>query len=112
MNEFVEVVSKRDLVVQIHYWARTPCASTPPAASVRRRRASTRGCGRGRCPPMHAAPMTRHRGICAERKAYPRRRGAERHYALDILGDGSLVGVQRFRRLCEQGYRLYTQGAG
>jgi hypothetical protein len=67
------------------------------------------------CPPMHAALMARHRGICAERKAEaPRvgRRGAERHYALSILGDGTPAGVQRFRRLCEQGYRLYRSGAG
>ncbi len=63
------------------------------------------------CPPIHAALMARHRGICLERKAPaagPRpRQGLERQYALDLLGDGSPAGVQRFRRLCEQGYRLF-----
>ncbi|HLW75312.1 MAG TPA: hypothetical protein VKT74_09610 [Gammaproteobacteria bacterium] len=67
---------------------------------------------RSTCPPIHAALMARHRGICAEHKAFPRRRGAERHYASSLLGDGSTAGVQRFRRLCEQGYRLYQEGAG
>jgi hypothetical protein len=69
---------------------------------------------RGACPPMHAALMARHRGICRERKADPdgARRGAERYYAACLLEDGSPAGVQRFRRLCEQGYRLYRDGAG
>ena len=72
----------------------------------------TMGWLRTTCPPIHAALMARHRGICAEHKAYPRRRGVERHYASEVLGDGSAAGVQRFRRLCEQGYRLYQQGVG
>jgi hypothetical protein len=38
------------------------------------------------CPPVHAALLARHRGICT--------------------GRGGPAGVQRFRRLCEQGYRL------
>lgn len=67
---------------------------------------------RGTCPPIYAALMARDRGICAEHKAFPRRRGVERHYAASLLGDGSPAGVQRFRRLCELGYRLYQQGAG
>ncbi|MGE5624832.1 MAG: hypothetical protein ACM3ZT_04715 [Bacillota bacterium] len=67
---------------------------------------------RNSCPPIHAALMARHRGICGEHKAFHRRRGIERHYASEILGDGSPAGVQRFRRLCEQGYRLCQQVAG
>jgi hypothetical protein len=57
--------------------------------------------------------MARHRGICRERKdAASARRGAERYYAACLLEDGTAAGVQRFRRLCEQGYRLYRDGAG
>ncbi|MFI4920722.1 MAG: hypothetical protein ACHQAZ_03670 [Gammaproteobacteria bacterium] len=70
---------------------------------------------RGACPPIHAALMARHRGICLERKAVkgPRpRHGVERYYAECLLDDASPAGVQRFRRLCEQGYRLYQDGAG
>ncbi len=70
---------------------------------------------RGACPPIHAALMARHRGICLERKtgkAMRPRQGAEKHYAECLLDDGSPAGVQRFRRLCEQGYRLYRDGAG
>ncbi|HEV7164669.1 MAG TPA: hypothetical protein VGO35_04670 [Gammaproteobacteria bacterium] len=70
---------------------------------------------RGACPPIHAALMARHRGICLERKTVggPRpRHGVERYYAECLLDDGSPAGVQRFRRLCEQGYRLYRDGAG
>jgi len=69
---------------------------------------------KGACPPMHAALMARHRGICRERKAGAEgaRQGAERYYAACLLADGSPAGVQRFRRLCEQGYRLYQDGAG
>jgi hypothetical protein len=53
---------------------------------------------------MHAALMARHRGICRERK--------ERYYAACLLELSSPVGVRRFRRLCEQGYRLYRDDAG
>jgi len=69
---------------------------------------------KGACPPMHAALMARHRGICRERKgdASGARHGAERYYAACLLEDGTPAGVQRFRRLCEQGYRLYRDGAG
>ena len=70
---------------------------------------------RGACPPIHAALMARHRGICLERKSgkdMRLRQGAERHYAECLLDDGSAAGVQRFRRLCDQGYRLYRDGAG
>lgn len=70
---------------------------------------------RGACPPIHAALMARHRGICLERKSGKDmrfRQGAEKHYALCLLVDGSAAGVQRFRRLCAQGYRLYRDGAG
>jgi hypothetical protein len=70
---------------------------------------------RGACPPIHAALMARHRGICLERKAHKRasaRHGVERYYAECLLDDASPAGVQRFRRLCEQGYRLYRDGAG
>lgn len=68
---------------------------------------------KGACPPMHAALMARHRGICRERKAAGgAKRGAERYYAACLLEDGTPAGVQRFRRLCEQGYRLYRDGAG
>ena len=68
---------------------------------------------RAACPPIHAALMARHRGICIEPKQ-TRLPGApsERRYAEILLKDGSQAGVQRFRRLCEQGYRLYEQGAG
>ena len=60
------------------------------------------------CPPIHAALMARHRGICLDRTAaVGERPRLEREYALDILGDGTPAGVQRFRRLCEQGYRLF-----
>jgi hypothetical protein len=68
------------------------------------------------CPPMHAALLARHRGICVERKLDPsgRRlgRGSERHYAANLLADGTPAGVQKFRRLCEQGYRLFQERAG
>ena len=69
---------------------------------------------RDACPPIHAALMARHRGICLERKALKgeRPRHVERQYAECLLDDGSAAGVQRFRRLCEQGYRLYRDGAG
>ena len=68
---------------------------------------------KGTSPPIHGALMARHRGICLEHKAQGSgRRGAERRYAANLLGDGSAAGVQRFRRLCEQGYRLYQEGAG
>ncbi|HSN17538.1 MAG TPA: hypothetical protein VLV87_04955 [Gammaproteobacteria bacterium] len=69
---------------------------------------------KGACPPIHSALMARHRGICRERKATAdgARRGAERYYAACLLEDGTPAGVQRFRRLCEQGYRLYRDGAG
>ncbi|HEV2332712.1 MAG TPA: hypothetical protein VGV16_06075 [Gammaproteobacteria bacterium] len=67
---------------------------------------------RGACPPIHAALLARHRGIVLERKAVVPTRGVEREYAECLLDDGSPAGVQRFRRLCEQGYRLYRDGAG
>lgn len=67
---------------------------------------------RNACPPMHAALIARHRGICRERKGTEVRRGAERYYAACLLEDGTPAGVQRFRRLCEQGYRLFRDGAG
>jgi len=67
---------------------------------------------RGACPPIHAALLARHRGIVLERKALRPARGVEREYAECLLDDGSAAGVQRFRRLCEQGYRLYRDGAG
>ncbi|HET7174371.1 MAG TPA: hypothetical protein VFK21_00035 [Gammaproteobacteria bacterium] len=67
---------------------------------------------RGACPPIHAALLARHRGIVLERKAVAPTRGVEREYAECLLDDGSPAGVQRFRRLCEQGYRLYRDGAG
>lgn len=67
---------------------------------------------RGACPPIHAALLARHRGILLERKASRPPRGVEREYAECLLDDGSAAGVQRFRRLCEQGYRLYRDGAG
>lgn len=70
---------------------------------------------RDACPPIHAALMARHRGICLERKARKEERprhGVERVYAECLFDDGSQAGVQRFRRLCEQGYRLYRDGAG
>lgn len=69
---------------------------------------------RGACPPIHAALMARHRGIYLERKTLKgeKPRHVERHYAECLLDDGSAAGVQRFRRLCEQGYRLYRDGAG
>ena len=70
---------------------------------------------RGACPPIHAALMARHRGICLERKtsrAARPRHGVERRYAECLFNDSSNAAVQRFRRLCEQGYRLYGQGAG
>jgi hypothetical protein len=65
------------------------------------------------CPPMYAALMARHRGICRERKdVQGMRRHAERYYASCLLEDSSPAGVQRFRRLCDQGYCLYRDGAG
>lgn len=68
---------------------------------------------KGACPPMHSALMARHRGICRERKAETSAaRHSERYYAACLLEDNSPSGVQRFRRLCEQGYRLYRDGAG
>jgi hypothetical protein len=68
---------------------------------------------KGACPPMYAALMARHRGICRERKdLHGMRRHAERYYAACLLEDNSPAAVQRFRRLCEQGYRLYRDGAG
>lgn len=69
---------------------------------------------KGACPPMHAALMARHRGICRERKPAKRQvsGASESFYAACLLADGSPAGVQRFRRLCEQGYRLYQDGAG
>jgi len=68
------------------------------------------------CPPIYDALMARHRGICAERKldgdGRGLARGSERYYAQHILKDGTPAGVQRFRRLCEQGYRLFLERAG
>lgn len=64
------------------------------------------------CPPMHAALMARHRGIVIERRLAGPAKPKESYYAACILEDGSPAGVQRFRRLCEQGYRLYRDGAG
>jgi hypothetical protein len=62
---------------------------------------------------MHAALMARHRDICRERKGvHVMRHHAERYYAACLLEVSSPVGVRRFRRLCEQGYRLYRDGAG
>lgn len=70
---------------------------------------------RDACPPIHAAVMARHRGICLERKTRRLERprhGVERVYAECLLDDGSDAGVPRFRRLYEQGSRLYGDGAG
>jgi hypothetical protein len=68
------------------------------------------------CAPIYDALMARHRGICAERKlggsGRGPARGSERYYAEHILKDGTPAGVQRFRRLCEQGYRLFLERAG
>lgn len=66
------------------------------------------------CPPVHAALMARHRGICigrGGRAAWRTPRNTEKHYAWCVVSDGSPAGVQKFRRLCEQGYRLFKDWA-
>ena len=62
------------------------------------------------CPQVHAALLARHRGICTSRggrTAWRAPRNTEKHYAWCVVADGSPAGVQKFRRLCEQGYRLF-----